>query len=49
MAQKRTSRTEADGTKTFKPKRDDNGIIICRGEKDQENMIYADGVRKLRQ
>ena len=46
---KRTARTEADGTKTFKPKRDDNGIIICRSEKDQGNMIYADGVRKLRQ
>ena len=46
---KRTARTEADGTKTFKPKRDDNGIIICQSEKDQENMIYADGVRKLRQ
>lgn len=46
---KRTARTDADGTKTFKPKRDDNGIIICRSEKDQEIMIYADGVRKLRQ
>jgi hypothetical protein len=46
---KRTARTDADGTKTFKPKRDDNGIIICRSEKDQETMLYADGVRKLRQ
>lgn len=46
---KRTSRTDADGTKSYKPKRDDNGIIICRSEKDQESMIYADGVRKLRQ
>jgi integrase len=46
---KRSARTEAEGTKTYKPKRDDNGIIICRSEKDQENMIYADGVRKLRQ
>lgn len=46
---KRIARTEADGSKTYKPKRDDNGIIICKGEKDQENMIYADGVRKLRQ
>jgi integrase len=46
---KRIARTEVDGTKTFKPKRDDNGIIICRSEKDQESMIYADGVRKLRQ
>ena len=46
---KRNARTDTDGTKTYKPKRDDNGIIICRSEKDQENMIYADGVRKLRQ
>lgn len=46
---KRTARTDADGTKTYKPKRDDNGIIICRSEKDQETMLYADGIRKLRQ
>ncbi|MDR2969467.1 MAG: site-specific integrase, partial [Tannerellaceae bacterium] len=46
---KRTARTDTDGAKTFKPKRDDNGIIICRSEKDQETMLYADGVRKLRQ
>lgn len=46
---KRTARTEADGTKTYKPKRDDNGVIICKSEKDQETMLYADGVRKLRQ
>ncbi len=46
---KRTARTNADGTKTYKPKRDDNGIIICRSEKDRESMLYADEVRKLRQ
>jgi hypothetical protein len=46
---KRTARTETDGTKTYKPKRDDNGVIICRSEKDQECMLYADAVRKLRQ
>jgi integrase len=46
---KRTARTDADGTKSYKPKRDDNGIIICRSEKDQETMLYADGIRKLRQ
>ncbi len=46
---KRTARTSADGTKTYKPKRDDNGVIICRSEKDQETMLYADGIRKLRQ
>ena len=33
---KRTARTNADGAKTYKPKRDDNGIIICRSEKDKE-------------
>lgn len=46
---KRTGRSNADGTKTYKPKRDDNGVIICRGEKDRETMLYADGIRKLRQ
>mgnify|MGYP004703164775 FL=1 len=46
---KRTARTEADGSKTYKPKRDENGLIVCRGEKDRESVIYADGVRKLRQ
>jgi integrase len=46
---KRTARTEADGSKTYKPKRDDNGIIICRSEKDRDTMLYADNIRKLRQ
>lgn len=46
---KRTARTDADGTKTYKPNRDDNGLIICRSEKDRETILYADGVRKLRQ
>ena len=46
---KRTARTEADGTKTYKPKRDDNGLIVCRSEKDRETILYADGIRKLRQ
>lgn len=46
---KRTARTYTEGAKTYKPKRDDNGIIICRSEMDRESMLYADGVRKLRQ
>jgi excisionase family DNA binding protein len=46
---KRTARTNAEGTKTYKSKRNDNGIIACRSEIDQETMLYADGVRKLRQ
>lgn len=44
----RTVRTTAD-SKTYKPKRDVNGIIQCKSEADQEACIYADGVRKIRQ
>jgi len=44
----RPGRTTKTG-KTFKPKRDINGIIQCHGEADQEACIYADNVRKLRQ
>lgn len=46
---KRPARTDGNGTKTYKPKRDDNGIIICRSDQDRETMLYADGIRKLRQ
>ena len=46
---KRFSRSEVNGTKIYRPKRDDNGIIVCRSEKDQQACLYADGVRKLRQ
>ena len=45
---KRTART-SETAKTYKPKRDDNGVILCRSEKDRETMLYADSVRKLRQ
>lgn len=44
----RTARTTAD-SKTYKLKRDVNGIIQCKSEADQEACIYADGVRKIRQ
>lgn len=33
----------------FKPKRDKNGIIMCRSAVDQESCIYADNVRRIRQ
>jgi len=46
---KRTARTDAAGIKTYKPKRSDNGIIMCRSESDREIMLYADGIRKIRQ
>jgi integrase len=46
---KRTARTKTDGTKTYKSKRDINGVIQCKSDIDNENCIYADGVKKLRQ
>ncbi len=45
----KTARTSGDGTKTYKPKRDANGIILCKSTIDQEACIYADGVRSIRQ
>lgn len=45
---KRPARTTAESI-SFKPKRDDNGIIVCKSEADREIMFYADAVRKLRQ
>lgn len=44
----RPARTKEDSV-SYKPKRDDNGIIVCKSEADRETMIYADSVRKLRQ
>ena len=44
----RTARTTEDG-KTFKPKRDSNGIIQCKSDIDQKACIYADNIRKIRQ
>ena len=46
---KRTARTDAEGIKSYKPRRSDNGVIICRSESDREIMLYADAVRKIRQ
>lgn len=45
---KRPARTTQDSV-SYKPKRDDNGIIVCKSENDRETMIYADSLRKLRQ
>jgi site-specific recombinase XerC len=45
----RTARTSADGSKTFKPKRDVNGIIQCKSTIDQEACVFADGIRSIRQ
>lgn len=45
----RTARTDAQGIKSYKPRRSDNGIIITKSETDREIMLYADAVRKIRQ
>lgn len=45
----RTAKTTSDGKITFRPKRDLNGIIICRSKTDKESCIYADKIRELRQ
>ncbi|MFP3834654.1 tyrosine-type recombinase/integrase [Chryseobacterium sp. SIMBA_028] len=45
---KRPARTTQESV-SFKPKRDDNGIIVCKSENDRETMFYADSLRKLRQ
>ena len=45
----RTARTASDGSVTYKPKRDVNGVILCKSELDQESCIYADKVRAIRQ
>lgn len=45
----RPARLNANGEQSFKPKRDQNGIIICRSKADREVCIFADNVRNLRQ
>ncbi len=44
-----SGRTLSDGKAYYRPKRDTNGIIMCRSQKDQEACIFADKVRDLRQ
>ena len=44
----RTARTTTE-SKTYKPKRDANGIIQCKSDADINVCIYADNYRKLRQ
>lgn len=44
-----SGRTLADGKAYYRSKRDANGIILCRSQKDQEACIFADKVRDLRQ
>ena len=45
----RPARKDENGHQTYKPKRDMNGIIICRSKTDRETCIFADNVRNIRQ
>lgn len=45
----RTAKTTSDGKVTYKPKRDINGIIMCKSPVDKEACIFADNIRSLRQ
>jgi integrase len=45
----RKTRASTDKAKTFKPKRDSNGIIQCRSDVDIRACVYADGMRSVRQ
>lgn len=42
----RRARTDNDGNVSYKPKRDENGIIICKSDLDKETMLFADAVRR---
>lgn len=45
----RVAKTNQDGSVTYRPKRDNNGVIMCRSAVDNESCLYADKVRELRQ
>lgn len=45
----RIAKTTSNGSVTYRPRRDANGIIMCRSAVDNESCLYADKVRELRQ
>ena len=45
----RPARMDEYGNQSYKPKRDVNGIIVCRSKADRETCVFADNVRILRQ
>lgn len=45
----RKARTGIEGTVSYKPKRDVNGVIQCKSILDQQTCIYADKIRDVRQ
>ena len=45
----RPARTDKNGFVSFRPKRDENGIIICESDLDKETMIFAHAVCRKKQ
>lgn len=43
------AKTNPDGSVTYKPKRDSNGVIMCKSVVDNAACLYADKIRELRQ
>lgn len=46
---KNISYLKKDGTKGYSPKRDKNGMIICKSDIDKEAMLFADKLRCMKQ
>lgn len=46
---KSISYSKKNGAKGYKPKRDMNGIIICKSDRDREAMLFADKLRSMKQ
>ena len=40
------ARTDKNGNISYKPKRDENGVIICKSDLDKETMLFADAIRR---
>lgn len=45
----RVAKTNSDGSVTYRPRRDANGVIMCRSAVDNESCLYAEKVREIRQ
>ena len=42
----RSAKTDDKGNVSYKPKRDENGVIICKSDLDKETMLFADAIRR---
>ena len=41
-----SAKTDDKGNISYKPKRDENGVIICKSDLDKETMLFADAIRR---